>query len=431
MPSQSKLRIAIIGGGLGGLIAARAILCKTGPEAVEIDVYEATSKMTEIGAGIVIWPRTWSILKKLGMEEYLMKLLASPPDKEPSVIFRFRKSDQKEGVLLHDMIMNGGTMRFHRAELQQAILDSLQNTAIRFHLSHRLKEYQETGQSIKLMFEDGSVAQCDYLIGADGIKSSVRRQLILSSPDYFKDDIASLDPMWSGSYAYRGLIPIKELEKLIPNHRATKNPMMYCGKSKDQLINVVAFVSEPEKEGTLLSGPQVEEVSQEEFRAMYVGWEPEVQAIISCIKSPKRWAIQALHPMSRYGVGRVLLIGDAAHAMTPHLGSGAGQAIEDGYVLANVIASYISDLNYSTREITEAYNRIRRPFGNKILTGSRTQGFWCEFNAPGLEGFKEGDDGAEYVEELKGLMRRVHKAWEWAWDTAIPGVERVGEMAVL
>jgi salicylate hydroxylase len=114
----------------------------------------------------------------------------------------------------------GGAFRFHRADLQQALTNGLSD---RLRLSHRLVSYKEVGDEIHLTFQDGSSATCDLLIGIDGIKSVVRKcflekQGLLFSP--------SVNPVWTGTYAYRGLIPADELEKEFPGHRAMIMPVM-------------------------------------------------------------------------------------------------------------------------------------------------------------------------------------------------------------
>ena len=111
-------------------------------------------------------------------------------------------------------------MRFHPADLQQTLLRRLSG---RLHLSHRVVSYDEVGDEIHLIFQDGSSATCDILIGMDGIKSTIRRCFLqkrgLSSS-------SSLNPVWDGSVAYRALILADELEKELPGHHAVTMPMM-------------------------------------------------------------------------------------------------------------------------------------------------------------------------------------------------------------
>ena len=131
----------------------------------------------------------------------------------------------------------GGAIRFHRADLQQALTSKLSG---RLYLSHRLVSYEEVGDEIHLTFQDGSSAICDLLIGVDGIKSVVRKcflekQGLPSSP--------SINPVWTGSFAYRGLVPADELEKEFPGHRAVIMPVMVRNLSFDEIVELIRMLS--------------------------------------------------------------------------------------------------------------------------------------------------------------------------------------------
>lgn len=148
-------------------------------------------------------------------------------------------------------IHTGGSLRFHRADLQRALLGSMCG---QLHLSHRLVSYEETDEGIQLQFQDGKTASCDLLIGMDGIKSVVRKCFLIKQG---RLDSPSIYPFWTGSFAYRGLVPIDKLAAAFPGHRVFHTPMMvgstlfvpsespltyylcghqYCGKFKVCLI---------------------------------------------------------------------------------------------------------------------------------------------------------------------------------------------------
>jgi len=300
--AQPKFRIAIIGGGIAGLTLSLALQNSQTASIFDIDIFEAAPEFSEVGAGINIWPRTWEIFKSIGLDKSLANLLPHYPEHSPELVFEVRKSDQKEGIAVRDLIMNGGGLRFHRAELQRALLDHV-STSAHIHLSKRLKSYTE-GTDIDLVFEDGFTTSCDLLIGADGIKSTVRRLFLTKQGT--TEDLGSINPIWTGSVAYRGLVPVGDLERQFPGHRATMVPVMYCGKNKHLIvypvshgkyINVVAVHnSEPDLEGTFIDNTAVTSVPQAEMLAVFAGWEEEVQSLLRCIGLPDQVAPTCLGP---------------------------------------------------------------------------------------------------------------------------------------
>ncbi|KIM41421.1 hypothetical protein M413DRAFT_445432 [Hebeloma cylindrosporum] len=434
MASTEKFRIGIVGAGIGGLALSVALGFMDHENRLDIKLYEASSSISEIGAGINFWPRTWAILKTIGLEELLIRLLPQEPDDSPRLTFQLRKADQAEGVHIRDIIMKGGAFRFHRADFQQALISRLSGQLL---LSHRLISYEETNNEVRLEFLHGKTATCDLLVGMDGIKSAVRKFFLLK---HGLPNSPSIHPIWTGTVAYRGLVPIKELEAELPGHRAVQTPMMYVGKlkhlvvypvSKDELVNIVAFSTDPGKRGTSYPGPTTSPCTQEEILNLFDGWEAEVQALLRCIEKPTKWAIRELHPMPRYSHHRVILGGDAAHAMTPHQGAGAGQAVEDAYILASLICANLRGnkiIEVPIARISEIYNAVRHPMGNHVLKASQETGMLCELVAPGFEEVKEGDTEVP-LEKLAELFELVGKNWDWVWkESAEDGRRRALEM---
>ncbi|PPQ64966.1 hypothetical protein CVT24_008154 [Panaeolus cyanescens] len=430
MPAQEKLRVAIIGAGIGGLVLAAAMEYLDTDKSLDITIYEASSTVAEIGAGINFWPRGWEIMKNVGLEQTLLNLLPIPPNDKTSVVFQIRKADESQGTHVKDLKMRGGSIRFHRAQLQQALLGRVSGQV---HISHRLLSYEERAEDVFLRFQNGKTATCDVLIGMDGIKSTVRKAF-LASQGLSKSP--SWNPVWSGTVAYRGLVAAEALEAELPGHRAVKTPMMYFGKLKhvitypvscDRYVNVVAFHTDLAKEGITYEGPTSVNCTQEEVLKTFAGWEEEVRALLRCIKQPTKWMIQALVPMDRYARGRVILAGDAAHAMTPHQGAGAGQAVEDAYILASLFSQRIKN-KASVQSIADIFNTTRCPAGNKVLEGSRQSGMLQELVAPGLENVKEGDTVAH--EKLLEVADALAALWGWVWLESAEG-DRKRALAML
>ncbi|KAF5310166.1 hypothetical protein D9619_010218 [Psilocybe cf. subviscida] len=423
--TPEKLRIAIVGGGIGGLTLASALNHHGGDNpSFEVDLYEGESIISEIGAGINLWPRTWEVMGSLGLAEELRPFLTGPLDDTPRTVFRVHKADQPRGIFIRDIVMKGGAARFHRGDLQQVLLRHLRG---RLHLSHRLISFEEHEDEVRLYFMNGTVAVCDVLIGMDGIRSVVRRGF-LQRQGFLKSP--SVDPIWTGTIAYRGMIAKETLEAVYPNHRAATEPMLYVGKlkhlivyqvtkSEHTLINIAAFVTDPAEEGTRLPGSPSMPCSQREMLAPFEGWDNEVQALLNCIEKPTKWLIRHLYPLERYASGRVILCGDAAHAMSPHHGAGAGQAIEDAYVLSSLLCHDLASKD-TIPQIAEIYNAIRYPQGNKTLLGSDQAGKQTQLVAPGFEDVREGDADVP-LEKLQDLFEDFARRWDWVWKESAEG----------
>lgn len=425
--------MAICGAGIGGLILAVAL--SRYPD-IEVIVYEAASKLAEVGAGVGIFPRPWEIIKKLDLEEELLKTTEIKRQEGPVRAFVYRKGDCEEGVEFYTLITQGNLMLFHRSDFQQVLLRRLASSSCKTYCGKRLRTYtQRPSEPIKLLFEDGSTATCDVLVGADGLKSAVRQTLMTEKAHSAQsegrradaaDCLASIDPLWSGTNSYRALIPADRLRALYPNHRVCTQPMQYLGKdahiitypiSKGKLINFVAFVSRHDKENTKFNGPWVAQTGREEIIGRFRSWEPEVQALINCIDQPLRWAIHTVKPLSTFVHSRVALIGDAAHAMHPTQGSGAGQAIEDAFILATVLGNPKTDRSVaSIQRALKVFDLVRRPRAHEVQERSRMNGkyFCLRYRDVDFSSLR----GEKLHSQLVELMETVKQNWDWTWTTS-------------
>ncbi|TBU25153.1 FAD/NAD(P)-binding domain-containing protein [Dichomitus squalens] len=418
-----KFRVAICGGGISGLTLAVAL--SKYPD-IQVDVYEATGQFKEIGAGVMIYARTWEILSLLGMAQDFSRIAHAPPDGSLGIGFDYRRSDKPEvGSRFYLFQMPYGCIRFHRAHFLDALVAHL--PAGIAHFGKRLTSYtyipvaQRREPQIFLQFADGSAATCDLLVGCDGIKSVIRKQLLEDHVYKQGGDprlLEHIEPIWSGMVAYRGLIPVERLKKADgTEHRTIRSPMMYCGKSKHivsysisagSIVNVVAMETNLQLYGAPWKGPWVTECSPSEIQECFKGWEPEVQEMLGCLDRATKWAIHELKPLPFYTKDRVVLVGDAAHGMTPHQGAGAGQAIEDAYILAEVLGHPNTTLASLPKALV-AYERVRLPMANHVLQGSKQSGDMYEFNGP-LE------------DNLVPLGLQIGHQWDWLW-TSTPQTE--------
>ncbi|KAF7770266.1 hypothetical protein Agabi119p4_6240 [Agaricus bisporus var. burnettii] len=446
----TKLRVGICGCGIGGLVLAIAL---SRYRDVEVSIFEAATKLAEVGAGVGVFPRPWEIIQKLGLEDELLRVTEVKRREGPGKFyhvwstrtsldfvivvrtFSYRKSDCAEGIDFYTLFTQGTLISFHRADFQQVLLRRL-GSQYKIHCGKRLRAYtQRHNGPIKLWFEDGSAATCDVLIGADGLKSAVRKTLMTEKAQLAQsegrraeaaDYLASIEALWSGTVSYRAVIPTEALRSRCPNHRVFTQPVQYLGKnahivaypiSGGKMINFAAFVARHEKENTKFDGPWFAPAEKEELAKHFRGWEPEVQMLVNSADQPLRWAIHTVKPLSTFVDGRVAIMGDAAHAMHPTQGSGAGQSIEDAYVLATVLGHPSTDGSCaSIQRALKIFDIVRRPRALDVSEGSRLNGQYFGLKYKGVD--FSSLQGEILQNKLVELMETVKRNWAWTWSTS-------------
>lgn len=309
------LRVAIVGAGIGGLTTAIALR----ERGIDATVYEQAPELKGLGAGVSIAPNGSLILTRLGLEEKLSAVAG----RVARYAFRTWQSipigDHSRPLMPGDPER---TWTLHRGELQNVLCDALPADTVR--LNHRCTRAVETPHGVLAEFADRGSVEADLLIGADGIhsrlQSVVGRQAV---------------PVSEGIMAYRGLIPAERLDGVADMQ--TQSVWLGPGQSfvaypvsAGALLNIVAFV--PTNLDVLESWTAPGEVS--ELAALYHGWDPQLLAIIAAMEQTFRWGIYDRDPLVTWSTDRITLLGDAAHAVVPHLGQGANQALEDAITLA-------------------------------------------------------------------------------------------------
>jgi salicylate hydroxylase len=312
-----SLGIAIIGGGIGGLTAALALRTR----GLDAAVFEQAEVLREIGAGVSIYANAARLLKRVYLDGQPQKI-GSPirgitlrtslgePIATPSgpATPAFSKGSQGYNV--------------HRADFLNVLFNALPKGTVA--LGHRCIQLKQDGGPVRLSFANGASAEADVVIGADGIRSVVQREIGLQSR-----------PTSEGMMAYRGLIPAERLAWASD----LTDPTLWLGSGRSfllypvargRLINMVAFVPTDTDSEESWSAPG----ELKALAAEYVGWDKPVQDTINALDETFRWGIYDRAPLPYWSKGRIALMGDAAHPMVPHVGQGAGQAIEDGFTLA-------------------------------------------------------------------------------------------------
>jgi salicylate hydroxylase len=415
MSANPKFRVAICGAGVGGLALAVAI-GKFANEDIHIDLYEAHDAITTVGAGIVITSRTSEVMKELGMHEEISRVSTKSPSSNYVPIFR-RSNIPQGGFEWFQQNSTITPYNMHRQHLMDTLKQYLPMSCS-LHFNKQLTRYEnQLSGSLILHFADDSTSTTDVLIGADGVRSSVRKTLFetldrdIMDPSKIRHYI---DPSWTGTLVYRTVFPAKKLSDFDPNHVSLNNFLIFCGMKKHvvsypvsqgTLINVVASVTDAEKAGTPFEDRWVSSVSHEEVQEPYQDFEPAVKNLLKCSENPSKWALHVVNELPLCVYERVALIGDACHAMTPHFGAGAGQAIEDAFVLGRLLAHPLTTLD-TVPAVLKAYQDVRLPFSQFVARESARTGHMYDFD---MSSTAQGN----MQEKLEIRKEELLAQWKW------------------
>jgi salicylate hydroxylase len=351
------LRIAVVGGGIGGLAAA-AFLRRAGLDAT---VYEQASEIAEIGAGLVVAPNAVRLIRRLGRIELLCET-AVPLE----VGWEFRR--WQDGRVLFSQRMGADCERLygewcyttHRADLLDTLLSAVGEPGPR--LGARCVGVRRRGRGAELSFADGSTETADVVIGADGTHSVVRGAVLNGE--------APGPPRFSGVCAYRCLVPADRAPEfalrpvqtlwLGPGHHFVHYPI-----SAGRYVNVVAFA--PARDWRVESWTAEGRI--EDLLAEFAAWDPRLSSLVAAADRTGRWALLDRDPLPRWTSGPIAVTGDAAHPMFPFLGQGAAQAIEDAAVLAACLAAGPGDPPAALRR----YEERRKERATRVQQASRAR----------------------------------------------------------
>lgn len=306
------LRVAIVGGGIGGLSAGVA-LREVG---AHVRLYEQAHRLNEIGAGVALHSNSQRVLDRFGLAGEVGRIAARLPD------FGFYRPDG--AVVSHETYgADAPPLGVHRADLIAVLAAALPPAVV--HTRHRCAQFVQHDGSAVVTFDNGARVEADVVIAADGIHSVLQR--------YVVDPV---DPVFSGSVAYRGLIAAS----LLPDW--PRGMVMWGGDGKHlwaypvrggELINYVGFVPAEEKMRESWSAPG----DPAQLEAEFADWHPQARRLLSKVTDTFAWGLYDREPLRHWTTGRLALLGDAAHPMSPHMGQGADQAIEDATALAALL----------------------------------------------------------------------------------------------
>lgn len=416
--NHPTLPIAIVGGGLGGLALAIGLI-KRG---INVRVFESGPAFSEIGAGVAFGLNSMTALQLIDpklFEGYMKHATFNADRGRDSTFVSFRwgmDETTKGGHLAGDFMWHlddkwcperakalGVKTRscIHRARLLEELVALLPPDVTSFGKTFEGSEEQDDG-TLRLCFADGTTTLASAVIGCDGIKSKVR------------DSIhgTTVQPTNARECVYRAMAPQADLAAAL-GPELTTNGQLYCGYGgyiitypveNGDLVNMVAVSRDPHEDSPCAPREWTAPATTEGFMHTFGSYYAPLIGVFSRYLSPTKWALCTLRHDAPYFKGRTCLLGDSAHATTPHLGAGAGMAMEDAYMLSNLVASVggVADIENAFT----AYDSVRRPRTQKCIKKSFEAVLGYTFQLPGVE-----DDTASLKHEIEECFR-----WLWHED---------------
>jgi salicylate hydroxylase len=350
--TKTDTHALIAGGGIGGLTAALC-LARAG---WTVDVYEAADSLTEVGAGLQLSPNAMKVFDTLGLSGDISERGFAPEALE----LRLGQSGRRVfSVPVNQRAApawGAPYIHIHRADLLDILAEAASaNSSIKIQLGARAAGYQTDGATARLLFEDGTSATGQLLLGADGLHSILRKQMLGDVPARF-----------TGNLAWRFTVPLDKLSSPPP-----PTACVWAGPGRHAvtyrlrggtLANFVGIVERHDWQGESWT----EQGTKAEALSDFAGWDDTLTELIEAADSHYRWALFDRLPLATWCDGPVTLLGDACHPMLPFQAQGAAQAIEDAYVLASKMKAG-GDIPDALR----SYEGARKPRTSRIQAASR------------------------------------------------------------
>jgi salicylate hydroxylase len=354
--ATNGLRVAIVGGGIGGLSLGLAFR----EYGMQAEIFESAPELTEIGAAVAQSANATRLFRRLGILDEYAKYATTPTE----LIYRgWRDADR---IVAHPVGQDSWYLRrfgapyygIHRADLQRVLGTAFGSHGL--HLGCRLVNLVDERDSVRLEFANGRVEHADLVVGADGVRSTVRRWVTGEN-----------DVVYSGTSGFRGIVPTDKLPSL-PDPKAIQfwmgpnaHLLHYAIGANGEHVNFLAVVEGPSTWDH--EGKWQADVEDDEPASLFEGWHPAVLEMIDAVPHSVRWGLFVLRPLLRWYNGRKVLLGDSAHAMLPHHGQGANTTVEDAFTLAALLSRARPD---DLEPALAHYQSLRRARTRKVQRSS-------------------------------------------------------------
>lgn len=343
-------RVIVVGAGIGGLTVALG-LAKSG---FQVRVFEQASSLSEVGAGLQLSPNAVKVLRHFGLFDAISAHIFSPQ-------FACIRDGQNGRYYLKSPLGHSVDQRYaapywhiHRADLHKELVQACYAADVEIELGHQVLGYRNEKKYATVLL-DKKTEHADLVIGADGIHSKVRELML-----------GVQAPIFTGQVAWRGTVPVAAIK----GAKVQPNATVWAGQNKHlvtyylrggELVNFIAV----EERAKWQQESWREEGDVNELRRKFVGWHPEVTAVLEGCESTFLWALNGRPTLETWRDDRVVLLGDACHPMLPFMAQGAAMAIEDAYVLTQALLKYPYPLAF------ENYESLRKPRVTAIQKQSR------------------------------------------------------------
>ena len=393
-----KPRVIIAGGGIGGLATALALQ----NAGAEYEVFEQASRISEIGAGLNLSPNALKAFRMLGVED---ESIAAGWEDEFQATRSWRTgfpiSVQPRRVT--GTIYAASYLTRHRADLQSILLKRLD--ASRVHTGKSVVDAGSDANGAWLRFADGTSADGDIALGADGIHSAVRDSLFGKSP-----------PRFTGCVCWRGVVPVEAVANIpyVKDLAAWWGPhghVVHYRVRRGELVNFVAHYDSD----AWTNESWTTECTKDELISTFARWNSALLRLFELSERYYKWALYDRDPLPQWSKGRVTLAGDSAHPMLPYLGQGAASAVEDGCVLARLVAQ-----GGEIESMLQHYEALRKPRTTRMQLVSRERAKENHLTSPAARLMR---DAKVAFRSRFGSDKSIFKAgWVYEYDVGKVGL---------
>ncbi len=381
---STKPSIAVLGAGMGGLALAATLIAR----GFDVRVYEQAPQFTRLGAGIQMSPNAMRVLRGLDLEQTIRGRGFQPHS--------WTNREWDSGAMKYELPL-GATAEgkfgapyilMHRGDLHAALASRV--PAEHIALGKKLVGFTENGNGVTLSFADGTTARADAMVAADGVHSCVREAMLGADR-----------PRFTGRVAYRTTFPAALLEGFTidecckwwgPDRHIV---IYYVTANRDEIYFVTSV---PEPDWTHESWSQTGDLG--DLRKAFAGFHEQVQRIVHACPKVHKWALVERDPLPRWAEGRVVLLGDACHPMTPYMAQGAASAMEDAIMLGRCLDHTPDDIAGAF----ERYTALRRPRTARIQLTSHMNTWMRQATDPGwVYGYDVWSAPLDRFEEMPAL----------------------------